>query len=67
MKFYNNLAKVLLLFLSALLFFGFAKNSGDKNKTQKLAKANNTNDAVESYYMRVNKLLMPTFDLFRVL
>lgn len=54
------LAKILLLFLSTLLFFGFANNSGDKNKTQKIEKVSNTTGAgVESYFFKVNKLDMP--------
>lgn len=60
MKFEKKyLAKVLLLFLSTLLFFGFVKNSGDNNKAKKIEKVANTNEALESYFMYINKLAMP--------
>ena len=50
------LAKFLVLLFSTLLFFGAAKETGDKSKSQNLEKISATNPlAVESYFMFINK------------
>ena len=55
------LAKIIILLFSTLLFFGAAKEIGDKNKSQRLGKVSAINPlGVDSYYMSVNKI-----DLFR--
>ena len=54
------LAKFLILLFSALLFFGAAKETDDKSKSQRLGKISATNPlAVESYFMYINKWEMP--------
>ena len=54
------LAKIVILLFSTLLFFGAAKEIGDKNKSQKLGKVSAINPlGLDSYYMSVNKIDLP--------